>query len=556
MAIRDGGFAGAGSGRLESPGQRPSANPGAGRTTGSNMAGGYGADRAMGMGFRGPTSTWGSSPSVVAGSALGQSMLARQRQSMSPMAPYGSAFSFTPDEMANAFISEAPVIFGTPTNPSLGQLQKMGQQIQESPELTSLLGTINQPFTGQSAPSAAPDTGLLSGALDASLPSGAAAMSAAPAMASPSMTPYPMAGYTYSGPKGGMFEQIGGGMAPGLSTSAMQAGYRAATGTVPASEYARQFFESRGLSPLQSAALVARFEHESSLDPDRWSAVPGESSYGLAQWNREAGRLPQLERFAQARGASPSDFDTQLNFVVNEMNRDERAARDALMRAETPTAALNAVTAYERPFGYTRSNPTLASGYQDTANRLSAIVSGEPYRNFDVLTGTAFRGSGSGFSSPVQTAALPAPASMSPPPATAAAVSPAPATVAASSTPATPGLPPRTATPSFVDRMLAQYMGMPSYARAGTGAPSSTTQARTDLAMGLLGSAAPQAAPAAPAQPVEGNRGDNIPFVPVTLATQPIASAIEAPTLDTAYAMPDWYKNWMQTYGNTGGLLG
>lgn len=50
MAIRDGGFAGAGSGRLESPGQRPSANPGAGRTTGSAM-GGYGADRTMGAGL-------------------------------------------------------------------------------------------------------------------------------------------------------------------------------------------------------------------------------------------------------------------------------------------------------------------------------------------------------------------------------------------------------------------------------------------------------------------------------------------------------------------------
>lgn len=548
MAIRDGGFAGAGSGRLESPGQRPSANPGAGRTTGS--MGGYGADRTMGAGFRGPTSTWGSSPSIVAGSALGQSMLARQRQAMSPMAPYGAEFSFTPDEMANAFISEAPVLFGTPTNPSLGQLQKMGQQIQASPELTSMLGSINAPFSGTSAaPAAAPDAGLLSGALDASLPSGASAMSATPAMASPSMTPYPMSEYTYSGPKGGMFEQIGGTVAPGLSTAAMQAGYRAATGTVPASEYARQFFESRGLSPLQSAALVARFEHESSLNPDRWSAVPGESSYGLAQWNKEAGRLPQLQRFAQARGASPSDFDTQLNFVVEEMNRDERAARDALMRAETPTAALNAVTAYERPAGYTRANPAAASGYQDTANRLAAIVRGEPYRNFDVLTGTAFRGSGSGFSSPVQTAALPAPATMSPPPATAAAPAVTPAPV--QTTAATPTMPPRSATPGVVQSLLANFLGMPAYSRGAStnaatlGQPTNPSGV-ANLATGLLASAAPAPAPAAPA-PVEGNRGEPFQYVPIELATTGATPVGEVPEVDFSLAMPEWYQQWLQS---------
>lgn len=217
-------------------------------------------------------------------------------------------------------------------------------------------------------------------------------------------TATPPMGYTYSGPKTGMFEQIGGAMAPGLSTAAMAAGYRAATGAVPASEYARQYFQSRGLSPTQSAALVARFEHESSLNPDKWSAVPGESSYGLAQWNKSAGRLPDLERYAASYNAPASDFDTQLNFVVREMNTTEQKARDALMRANTPTAALNAVTAYERPRGYTPSNPSLASGYQDTLNRFNAIMAGTPARNYDVLSGTEFRGPGSNYIAPTSVA--------------------------------------------------------------------------------------------------------------------------------------------------------
>lgn len=225
-----------------------------------------------------------------------------------------------------------------------------------------------------------------------------------PSAAPVATTPYPEMRYTYSGPKTGMFEQFGGAMAPGLSTAAMAAGYRAATGAVPASEYARQYFQSRGLSPMQSAALVARYEHESSLNPDQWSGVPGESSYGLAQWNREAGRLPQLERYAASYNAPASDFDTQLNFTVREMNTTEQAARDALMRATTPAAALNAVTAYERPAGYTRKDPTLASGYADTLNRFNAIMAGQPYRNYDVLSGTEFKGPGSGYAAPMPVA--------------------------------------------------------------------------------------------------------------------------------------------------------
>jgi len=213
------------------------------------------------------------------------------------------------------------------------------------------------------------------------------------------VAPTPM-GYTYSGPKTGMFEQFGGTVAPGLSNVAMAAGYRAATGTVPANEYARQFFQSRGLDAMQSAALVARLEHESGLNPDNWSKVPNESSYGLAQWNEYAGRLPNLEKYAASYKAPASDFDIQLGFLVNEMNTTEQEARDALMRATTPKEALDAVTAYERPLGYTRKDPSLASGYQDTLNRYNAIMSGQPIENYDVLSGTGFRGPGSNYTAP------------------------------------------------------------------------------------------------------------------------------------------------------------
>jgi len=50
--------------------------------------------RDIGTGFRGPATTWGGAQSVVPGSAL--SLLGNQP--ISPMAPYGNAFDFTPTE--------------------------------------------------------------------------------------------------------------------------------------------------------------------------------------------------------------------------------------------------------------------------------------------------------------------------------------------------------------------------------------------------------------------------------------------------------------------------
>lgn len=530
MAIRDGGFAGAGSGRLESPGQRPSASPGAGRTTGSAM-GGYGADRTMGTGFRGPTSTWGSSPSVVAGSALGQSMLARQRQAMSPMAPYGTEFSFTPDEMASAFISEAPVLFGTPTNPSLGQLQKMGQQIQASPELTSMLGAINAPFSGTSAaPATAPDAGLLSGALDASLPSGAASMSAVPSQA------------TYSGPKG----------VAALNPAARYASVRSQGLNVPAVPYDEQ--------SLDLMTRIALAESSAIRNPMGETSVPALQGVMDVMRNRVLSeQFPDTLTgvLTQSRQFEPYGSGAYANYGPESPNYSmARSLAESVLRGEAAPVVGGAMnfgnveTIQSRPTSVTspRTKAAFAAMAADPASVrfVDAMNPGTFQHTFGVLPGTQPISFGGPAVSP---AALPASAPVVT--AAAAPVTPVAPIAPTKTTAATPMLPPRSATPGVVQSMLANFLGMPAYSRgastnAATLGQPQNPSAVANLATGLLASAAPAPAPAAPA-PVEGNRGEPFQYVPIELATAGATPVGEVPEVDFSLAMPEWYQQWLQS---------
>lgn len=84
--------------------------------------------------------------------------------------------------------------------------------------------------------------------------------------------------------------------------------------------YARSFFESRGYSAEQAAAIVGNLMQESYSDLRTGAAgdpsVPG-GSHGIAQWNRD--RLDNLKAFAVKQGKPWTDFNTQLAFVDNEL---------------------------------------------------------------------------------------------------------------------------------------------------------------------------------------------------------------------------------------------
>lgn len=126
---REGGFAGAGTNRLESPAQRASVNPGAGNITAGRIAGGGGGNAS----------------------------------SRSPLAVYGNEFTFTNEELNNAILSNAPALLGSRMNPSVLDLMAMQRKTNASPELQGVAAAIRAPFMAgyQSPP------GLLDGAVNA-----------------------------------------------------------------------------------------------------------------------------------------------------------------------------------------------------------------------------------------------------------------------------------------------------------------------------------------------------------------------------------------------------
>lgn len=140
--------------------------------------------------------------------------------------------------------------------------------------------------------------------------------------------------------------------------------------------YAMKKIMSMGWSRAQAAGVVGRFMQESyaRLDPN----AIGDSgrSMGIGQWNGP--RRKALMAFARKKGTSPRDLDTQLEFWDHEIRNDpnERRAFDALSNADNITDSSAAMMHYERPRGYTPSNPTRGHGWDNTVRNAHAVYGG------------------------------------------------------------------------------------------------------------------------------------------------------------------------------------
>jgi len=99
-----------------------------------------------------------------------------------------------------------------------------------------------------------------------------------------------------------------------------------------------KFFISKGFSDIQTAALVGGFIQESGLNPE---ISYGKKTLGIAQWLGERkDKLLEKTNFLQ--------LEPQLNFVIEEFNSTEKAARDKLKKAKTLEEAIAAAASYER----------------------------------------------------------------------------------------------------------------------------------------------------------------------------------------------------------------
>jgi len=132
-----------------------------------------------------------------------------------------------------------------------------------------------------------------------------------------------------------------------------------ADGTVDP-RYVYSYFLNRGFNTAQAAALVGNMMQESdNLKPD--SVTPAENAHGFLSW--EGPRWPALQKFAAARGTSPSDVNTQLDFAIHEMRGSEAPNVRRFLLTDNVEDANAALKPYIR-YGDLKSEPTRLNNAQ------------------------------------------------------------------------------------------------------------------------------------------------------------------------------------------------
>lgn len=106
-------------------------------------------------------------------------------------------------------------------------------------------------------------------------------------------------------------------------------------GVVGDKKKAMDFFISKGLSAHAAAGIVGNLMHESSLNTG--AVGDKNTSIGIAQWHLD--RADKLKTFAKRRGTDWKDFDTQLEFLLHELNTDYSGVLSKLMSAKNSDQA-------------------------------------------------------------------------------------------------------------------------------------------------------------------------------------------------------------------------
>ena len=109
---------------------------------------------------------------------------------------------------------------------------------------------------------------------------------------------------------------------------------------------AMEFFQSKGLSAHQAAGIVGNLITESSLN----TTIKGDGgkAFGIAQWHPD--RQQGLKALAKKRGTDISDFDTQLEYVWEELNTGYKSVLSRILNSRNTKEATTAfMTHYEKP---------------------------------------------------------------------------------------------------------------------------------------------------------------------------------------------------------------
>ncbi|MCK1585492.1 hypothetical protein IVB03_39550 [Bradyrhizobium sp. 168] len=132
------------------------------------------------------------------------------------------------------------------------------------------------------------------------------------------------------------------------------------------------FFVSRGWTPAQAQGIVGNLIHESGLNPN---AVHDKGT-GLGIAGHRLERLDALKAYAASKGTTANDFQTQLEFIDQELKSTESGAGAKLRNAATPEQAAAAFINFERPLGYDPNNLAAAHGYSNRVAQATRLAGG------------------------------------------------------------------------------------------------------------------------------------------------------------------------------------
>lgn len=141
--------------------------------------------------------------------------------------------------------------------------------------------------------------------------------------------------------------------------------------------------DSLGYTPIQKAGIISRFNAESSLSPKAINpndGGKGKNSVGLGQWNNE--RADGLTAFVKKHGGDVNDVVTQTKYFDYDLKTNEPTAYAAMKSARTPADASAAMMHYERPSGYTSTNPAGGMAWGKTVKGAEEVAG-----HFGVWTG-------------------------------------------------------------------------------------------------------------------------------------------------------------------------
>lgn len=96
-------------------------------------------------------------------------------------------------------------------------------------------------------------------------------------------------------------------------------------------------FRKAGLPHHVAAGLTGNLMQESGAEINPAAVGDNGNAFGAGQWNGP--RRHAYLNYAKSRGSDPTDFDTQLDFLLHEGQTSEKSAWDAIMATSTPTEA-------------------------------------------------------------------------------------------------------------------------------------------------------------------------------------------------------------------------